>query len=442
MTPDFLSVIRDPARLTALRRLALLDSPTEEAFDRLARLAVKILKVPVALVSFVDEERQFFMSCVGLPEPWATQRETPLSHSFCQHAVTSGEPFIVEDAHNHQLVRDNLAIPDLGVVAYAGIPLIISGGYALGALCAIDSKPRTWTEDELATLQELAALVMTEIELRSEIIERKRMEEERVQLLESERAARAQAEAALRARDEFLLVAAHELKNPVTSLIGYTQLLQRRAEREDLGNPRNRQVLNVLSSQVRRLHRLTLSLFDLSQLATGQFTIENSLVDLTDLTRRLVEETRLALSQHTLEFSRPSEPILVEGDELRLEQVLYNLLQNAIKYSPNGGLIHVQIEMRDEWVYLSISDQGIGIPAETLPHLFERFYRAPNVGSQHIGGMGLGLYVVKEIISLHRGIVEVKSIEGEGTTVTVALPLHHVPKSLQPAVSSSEPATL
>jgi PAS domain S-box-containing protein len=174
MPSDRDTLVRDPARLASLRRLALLDTPAEYAFDRLTRLASRILQAPVSLVSLVDADRQFFKSCVGLPEPWASQRETPLSHSFCRHTVDSSEPLIVADAREHPAVHDNPAIGDLGIVAYAGIPLITSDGYALGSFCVIDHVPRVWTDEEVAILQELAAAVMTEIELRSEIIEHKR----------------------------------------------------------------------------------------------------------------------------------------------------------------------------------------------------------------------------------------------------------------------------
>ncbi len=150
--------LRDPARLAALRRLAVMDTPAEEAFDRLTRLATRILGVPVSLVSLVDDDRQFFKSAHGLPEPWASRRETPLSHSFCQHVVAARTPLVVEDAREHPVVRDNLAIPDIGVVAYAGVPLKTADGHVLGSLCAIDRQPRAWTDEEVAILADLAGL--------------------------------------------------------------------------------------------------------------------------------------------------------------------------------------------------------------------------------------------------------------------------------------------
>jgi signal transduction histidine kinase len=162
-------ILGDPVRMAALRATALLDSEPEEAFDRLTRVATRVLRVPVALVTLVDEDRQFFKSCIGLPEPWMSQRGTPLSHSFCQHAVASAEPLTIEDAREHPLVRDNLAIRDLDVIAYAGFPLKTSDGAVLGTFCAIDSKPRKWSEDDVEFVKEMAAMAMTEIELRTTV---------------------------------------------------------------------------------------------------------------------------------------------------------------------------------------------------------------------------------------------------------------------------------
>ena len=118
------AVLNDPARIAALRATGMLDSPPERAFDRLAGVARRVLGAPVCLVSLVEIDRQFFKSCVGLPEPWATRRETPLSHSFCQHVVGAGEPLVVEDAREHALLRDNLAIREMNVIAYLGIPRV------------------------------------------------------------------------------------------------------------------------------------------------------------------------------------------------------------------------------------------------------------------------------------------------------------------------------
>ena len=184
-------IIQNPDRLQILRDLVLLDTPEEEPFDRLTALASKIVGAPVSLVSLIDADRQFFKSALGLPEPWASDRETPLTHSFCQHVVATGEPLVITDAREHPLVHDNLAIRDLNVIGYLGIPLETSDGYGLGSFCVIDGKPREWTTDEVEIMRDLAKMVMTEIELRSELIARKQIEDKlRTVLIDLENANR------------------------------------------------------------------------------------------------------------------------------------------------------------------------------------------------------------------------------------------------------------
>ena len=157
--------MRDVERLRALRATGLLDSPAQETFDRHARIAAEALDAPVALVSLVDEDRQYFKSCLGLPEPSQTVRGSPLSHSFCQHAVAAREPLVVDDAREHPVLKDNLAIRDMNVVAYAGVPLIDGDGNALGTLCTIDDHPRHWTRHQVELLKDIAASVCREVEL-------------------------------------------------------------------------------------------------------------------------------------------------------------------------------------------------------------------------------------------------------------------------------------
>ncbi|PYQ67093.1 MAG: Fis family transcriptional regulator [Acidobacteria bacterium] len=159
------NVIANEARLEALRRTSLLDSPPEEAFDRLTRLATAVLHVPVALVSLVDSDRQFFKSQCGLSEPLASLRQTPLTNSFCKHVVGSREPLVVADARRDPLFRQSVGASDVEVIAYAGVPLITSEGYALGTFCIVDRQPHDWTEEEIGILRVLATSAMSEIEL-------------------------------------------------------------------------------------------------------------------------------------------------------------------------------------------------------------------------------------------------------------------------------------
>ena len=171
-----LSLLTRPDRLAALRRTTLLDTPPEEEFDRLTRMAARLLGTPVSLISLVADDHKFFKSAIGLPEPWASRRATPISFSFCGQVVATGEPLVLEDARRHPLLRHNPVIRELGWVAYAGVPLVTRQGHTIGALCVVDKTPRLWSERDIALLQDLAASVVTEIELRSEIAERRQAE--------------------------------------------------------------------------------------------------------------------------------------------------------------------------------------------------------------------------------------------------------------------------
>jgi GAF domain-containing protein len=157
--------INDPGRLAALRHLFLLDSPPNRSFDRLTQLAAQLLEAPVSLLTLVDADRQFFLSSSGLPEPFLSARQTPLDFSICQHAVAEGRPLIVGDARADPVLAENPAVKVMGVAAYAGIPLIVAEGHAVGTLCVLDFVVRDWTDDQLAILAHLAAITMDEMRL-------------------------------------------------------------------------------------------------------------------------------------------------------------------------------------------------------------------------------------------------------------------------------------
>lgn len=192
-------VVLDGARLAALKDIGLLDTGAEEDFDRYTRLATDLLGVPVSLVSLVDADRQFFKSHTGLPAEFADQPQTPLSHSLCQYAMSSQQPLVVSDAREHPLVADNLAVRDLGVIAYAGMPLVLSGGHAVGAFCAIDGTPREWSERDLRILRDLAAAVVAQLEVRKALADQSLRD--RLTGLPNHTMLRAQAEQLLAAAD-------------------------------------------------------------------------------------------------------------------------------------------------------------------------------------------------------------------------------------------------
>jgi PAS domain S-box-containing protein len=233
-----------------------------------------------------------------------------------------------------------------------------------------------------------------------------------------------EAREAIHVRDAFLSVASHELKTPLTSLLGFLDLLHRRVTPGTVVGEREQRRIQVATEQAHRLHKMVTSLLDLSRLQTGQLSIERDMVDFGALVRRIGDEVEATLPHdQRLLVETPAEPLVVVGDDLRLEQVVQNLLQNAVKYSPNGGDILIRAESDASGARLIVRDQGLGIPAEALNLIFSRFYRAANTASYQVSGMGVGLYVVRQIVELHGGQVAVESTEGQGSTFTITLPL-------------------
>ena len=403
------ATLADPGRLAALEATALLDSPAEAAFDRLTRLAARLLGAPVALVSLVTEDRQFFKSCIGLPEPWASSRETGLSHSFCQHAVELREPLVISDAREHPLVRDNAAIQDLGVIAYAGIPLATADGHVLGSFCVIDHEPRVWAPDEIATLRDLAGAALTEIELRA--------------TLRQAEAARAEAAAANRARDEFLARVSHELRSPLSGIASNAQMMAM-----GLCGP-------VSDQQTRALDRIRLcqdhllglitQLLDFKTIAAGRVNYDISTVLVGDAMREAAALVESQMRERDVAFEPvvASPGIGVRADPDKLRQVLVNLLANAAKFTPPGGSVAVSCDAeRGRGVaQIQVRDTGIGIPADKLEAVFEPFVQLRNPGGT-TAGTGLGLTISRDLARGMGGELTVESTPGVGSTFTLTLP--------------------
>ncbi len=271
----------------------------------------------------------------------------------------------------------------------------------------------------------------------ADITERKAAEEERQRLLSSEQAARtaaqesqAQAEEALQIRETFLSVAAHELKTPLTSLLGQAQLLERRlAQSGQLSGP-NERSLQVVVGQARRLSHLIGDLLDGAHLESGQLVLDQKPVDLGRRARQIVEESLPMAQSHSILCAVEGGPVMVRGDVVRLEQVIQNLVGNAVKYSPRGSTVTVTVRRDGASALLSVADQGMGIAPEALPFLFERFFRVDRPETRGVSGVGVGLFVVREIVRLHGGTVEVSSVVDQGSTFTVRLPLISVSDEL------------
>ena len=399
--------LADPERLAALRETALLDSPAEGAFDRLTRLAARLLRAPMALVSLVDADRQFFKSCVGLPVEVAAARETPLSHSFCQHAVERAQPLVIDDARMHPLVRENAALRDLDVIAYVGIPLRTADGFVLGSFCVIDHVPRRWTADDLSTLSDLAASVMTEIELRT--------------ALRQAEAARAEAALANRAKDDFLALVSHELRTPLAGIASNSQMLAM-----GLCGPvsdRQQEALSRIRRAEGYLLGLINQLLDLKKIAAGHMPYQLARVRVADVVRDASElmEEQLVSSDLRLEQLPPVDGLAVRADEGRLRQILVNLLANAANFTERGGTVTLAYDADPEHVSLEVRDTGIGIPQDQLDAVFEPFVQISDARAQRRGGTGLGLAISRALARDMGGDLTVQSAPGRGSTFRVRL---------------------
>jgi two-component system, sensor histidine kinase len=393
------SQILQPDRLVELDATALLDSPVEEVFDRFTRLASSILKAPVSLTSLVDRDRQFFKSSIGLSEPWASLRETPLSHSFCQHVVETSEPLVAIDARTHPLLRDNLAVIDLGVVAYLGIPITTANGHTLGAFCAIDTQPREWTQPEMETLEDLTALLIGQIEFR---ILAQQLHADYLELRSLELF-----------RDETVQMLVHDLRNPLTSFLGGLDLTQKygglnsvQTHYVDLAKTGGKVLLQMINSILdtrHSEHHLIVS----NKIDSDPNQI---IADACEQMRPLAERSRVSLTWYAHGDLR----CLADTDKLR--RVIVNLVGNAIQHTPQSGKISVLAQSYEgNAVLFSVADTGSGIPRAAFAQIFHQHDR---VKTNWVKGTstGLGLPFSQMAVEAHGGRIWAESEIGKGTT--------------------------
>lgn len=402
-------------RLQALEDLDVLDTPLQRNFEMLVDLANKFLGTPVSLISLVTPERQFFLSASGLGEPWASCRETPLTHSFCQHVVKRNEPLVVIDAEIHELVKDNKAIDDLGVKAYLGLPIVMPDGNVIGSFCAIDDKPREWTHDDLETIEKLVEL--TVIELSNKKANRKRQE-----ILEN-RLSQAQK---IQALGQLVGGVSHDFNNVLGAIQIQSELLKAK-----LKNDQSTPVDHILDT-VHSAKLIVQQLLDWSRPSTGEKVISSL--------NQIVEDTLPLISTYSTRFIEICfEPVecadTVKVDPSKVGQILLNLCSNAAyAMKSKGGKITIEIsseEVAGEWaeemdlkpgpyVKLHVSDDGCGIPHEFHQRIHDPYFTTKPVGE----GTGLGLWTVYGIVRDHGGQIHLESAENEGTTIEIYLPLH------------------
>lgn len=255
-----------------------------------------------------------------------------------------------------------------------------------------------------------------------DISQRKQSEAEREALHQSERSARAEAEKANRLKDEFLATLSHELRNPLNVILGYAEVLLRSDEART--SQFVRRAAEVLKRNALAQSRLVRDLLDLSRLHIGKLSLNYEVVSLTTLIDNAVETVRGEAAQKQIEISidGPEDVIFVNADPLRLEQVVWNLLNNAVKFTPVGGRVTIRLGSERGRARIIVEDTGPGVEPQFLPHVFEMFRQADASSSRPHGGMGIGLALVKQLIELHGGSVAAASTLGQGASFTIELP--------------------
>ena len=440
MDDDGLSAhIADPARLAALRAMALLDTPTEEAFDRLSSLAARFVNAPISLVSLIDADRQFFKSCIGLPEPWASQQETPLSHSFCQYNRIAKKPLLVEDARTHPLFKDNLAIRDLNVIAYLGIPLVTSDGYVLGSFCVIDSQPRHWTEEDVSVVERLAAAVMTEIQLRTETAARQQTEEkliaQNVELrkayrdLEKETAEHLRVSNELRQKDQMLIQQsrlaamgeminsiAHQWRQPL-NVVGMQ--LQQLLMFYDMGRFDRDFLQDSTDAAMKQIMHMSKTIDDFGDFFKSKgdkapFSVNEAIETTVSLIRDGFRSSGIEI---IIDLDDGGE---VSGYLNEFRQALLSIVQNArealLERDVKTARIAIASAVEDGRLVVTVTDNAGGLPEEILPHIFEPYF-----STKGVQGTGIGLYMAKSIIETRMGGNITAFNAGEGAAFRIEL---------------------
>jgi len=368
------------------------------------------------------------MASIGLAWSYIYRQPLTVGEGIIGQVVSTGLPALMTNVGGvspHANVTSYHA-PSAQLASLLVLPLR-TRREMLGALVIAAHDPeRRMTDDKLPlaeVLAERAALAIENAKLYTEQVEARRKVEDLSRL-----------------KDEFLSIASHELRTPVTSIKGYTQLAKTLIHERDLDT--SEEYLDIALDQIDRMSRLILELLDVSRIETGRLEIRHDPIDWTAFVRDLVHRHHTAVSDRRFHLNLPNAQVQINGDRDRLEQVLGNLLENAVKYSPDGSEIFVNVDERNGQVVTAVCDRGIGIPPDELSQVFERFHRGRQVSSTNYGGLGLGLYIARQIVDRHGGSIWVDSKEGSGTTFSFTLPVvattEAQPSSSRPEQPSAE----
>lgn len=416
MTPALPNpVLSDPARLAALVRVGLTPgerSRGNEALDRLASLTGKILRAPVALVTLIEDERQVFQGMTGVPEPWASQRECPLDYSLCQHVVATGRPLVIDDTKKDGRVSENLAVREVGVAAYLGVPLTTTDGLVLGSLCVFDMQPRQWSDEDVETLSGLATFANTELEFR-------RASHEISVTVGHDRERTTDGSDATN-----LLV--HDLRTPLNSLLLGLQTLPL------LGplNSEQREILDLASRGGQALMSLVNDMLDLTtaEAAADGLNLHRLPLIPAEVLEAAIRQVSSLARQRRIELTTNVAPAgelpeKFDADVDKLVRALVNLLGNAIKFTPANGRIVASVRGGGNAVTFSVCDSGRGIAPADHARIFDRFVRVGRTADGDGGrSSGLGLAFCKMVAEAHGGEITVESDLGQGSEFCLRVP--------------------
>jgi len=382
-------------RIVALQRYHILDTPVEGAYDRLTKLIANLLKMPCAVISLVDKNRVWYKSAYGIDFS-----QTDRDAGFCAAAMNTGDLFMVEDACNHvDAAGKSLVSGDFGLRFYAGVPLITKDGFTLGMFSVMDKQPRTLNAQEVEILKDLRDIVMDQIEQR----------------LDSRRS--------MARQNQLLNTTAHDLKNPLTTIPVRADLIKMKKDNPDMVDNLCDQIKIASLNMVRIIDEL----LHAGTIDAGKVQLLLIKVNVSFLVSNVVSMNQLLADRKDQQIQFQSDgDLYVNADEGKLAEIVDNLINNAIKYSPPGSSIYVSVKQMGLKAIITVDDRGLGLTSNDLEKLYQPFTRLSAVptGGEH--STGLGLSIVKILVEAHQGTIRAES-EGKnkGARFIVDLPLRN-----------------
>ncbi|MBD1943201.1 response regulator [Coleofasciculus sp. FACHB-712] len=388
----------------------------EAFFYSLAQHLTKALDVDFAFIGELAGKDEDKVSTIALyaQHEIADNIEYSLLNTPCKQVIQQGKLCCYPRNLQAQF-PGNFLLAEMDVDSYIATPLLGSTGRVLGLVGVMARKPL----ENLHLAESLLTIFATRATAE---LERKRAEEERARLLASEQAARAEAEAANRMKDEFLAVLSHELRSPLNPIIGWSGMLRT----QKLNAATTARALETIERNAKLQAELIEDLLDVSRMIRGKLSLNVCPVNLISIVQAAMETVHLAAAAKSIRLESVLDPAvgLVVGDPNRLQQIIWNLLSNGIKFTPSGGRVEIKLDCTGSYAQIEVSDTGKGIEADFLPYVFERFRQADSTSTRSQTGLGLGLAIVRHLTELHGGTVCVDSPgEGQGAIFTVKLPL-------------------